>query len=116
MTSPACGSMRIPIIRTMNTLFPVKRYFASATAAKNASTIESATVATTMIRLFFALSQKNGRSNASRKCWSVGSVENQVGVRLLISISGLNAVEIIQKTGKTMTTNTARPTTFQAMR
>ena len=44
---------------------------------------------------------------------SVGWKENQVGVRLLISSSGLNAVEIIQKTGKTMIANTSRPTAFQ---
>ena len=33
---------------------------------------------------------------ASRKCDSVGWSGNQVGVRLLISSSGLNAVETIQ--------------------
>ena len=59
--SPTWGSIRMPIIRTMNGFRPVKRYLASATAARNASTIESATVTLTMIRLFFTFSQKNGR-------------------------------------------------------
>ena len=88
--------MRIPIISTMKIFRPVKRNFASATAATNASTIESSTVASTMIRLFLTASQKCGRFIASRKCDMVGSVENHVGVRLLISSSGLNAVETIQ--------------------
>ena len=106
----------MPIIRTMKSLRPVKRYFASATAARNASTIEIATASSTMITLFFTASQKNGLWIASRKCWSVGCPENHVGVWLLISSSGLNAVEIIQKTGKTMTTKSATPTTFQPVR
>src|ERR687887_1343775 len=98
--------MSTPIIRTMKSFRPVKRYFASATAATNDTTIEIATAATTMIRLFLTSSQKNGRWIASRKWRIVGCVENQVGVRLLISVSGLNAVETIQKTGKIMTTKT----------
>ena len=68
MISPACGSIWIPIISTMKIFRPVKRNFASATAARNASTIESATVTLTMIRLFLTPSQKNGRLIASRKC------------------------------------------------
>ena len=96
MTRPAGGSLRIPIIATMNSLRPVKRYFASATAARNASTIEASTAEQTMIRLFFTVSQKNGRAIASRKWSSVGEVGNQVGVRLFTSSSGLNAVETIQ--------------------
>jgi hypothetical protein len=60
----------------------VNRYFARATAARNATTIESATTAPTTIRLFFTVSQKYGRAIASRKCWSVGLVGNQVGERL----------------------------------
>ena len=39
-------------------LVPVKRYFARATAARNATTIESATDPPTTIRLFFTVSQK----------------------------------------------------------
>ncbi len=42
--------------------------------------------------------------------------ENQVGVKLMISVSGLNAVEIIHKTGNTRTRKTRRPTTFHATR
>jgi hypothetical protein len=34
-------------------------------------------------------------------------------VKLLISSADLNAVEIIQKTGKTITANRSRPRTFQ---
>ena len=52
-----------------------------------------------MSRLFFTASQKPGcsvSSIASRKCSRVGPVENQVGVTEMISVSGLNAVEIIQ--------------------
>ena len=64
--------MRIPIISTMKSLRPVKRYFASATAARNASTIEAATATITMIRLFLTSSQKYGLLIASRKCDSVG--------------------------------------------
>ena len=45
-----------------------------------------------------------------------GSVENHVGVRPLISSSGLNAVEIIQKTGKTRTTSSAIATRFHTVR
>ena len=75
---------------------PLKRYFASAIAARKAITIASSTEKPTMIMLFFTSAQKYGRLTASRKCWSVGSVENHVGWRLLISSVGLNAVEIIQ--------------------
>ena len=57
----------MPIIRTMKSLRPVKRYFASATAARNASAIEIATVTRTMIRLFFTSVQKNGVWIASRE-------------------------------------------------
>ena len=60
MISPACGSIWIPITRTMNTLSPLKRYFASATAARNASTIAIATVTSTTMTLFFTSSQKYG--------------------------------------------------------
>ena len=86
MIKPACGSIWIPMIRTMNALRPVKRNFASATAARKASTIASATVTLTTIRLFLTPSQKKGRLIASRKCESVGCSENQVGV---------NAVELV---------------------
>ena len=98
----------MPIISTMKSLRPVKRYFASATAARNASTIEIATATRTMIRLFFTESQKNGRWIASREVRERRPcTDDHVGVRLLIWSSGLNAVEIIQKTGKTMTTKSA---------
>jgi hypothetical protein len=56
----------------MNILRPLKRYLASATAARNASTIDSATVTPTTTRLFSTAFQKNGWSLpeiASRK-WS----------------------------------------------
>src|SRR5918992_2213112 len=103
MTRPAAGSMRIPIISAMKSFRPVNRYFASATAARNESTIASTTVIPTMMTLFLTASQKPGwsvESTASRKWSSVGLVENQVGVAEMISVSGLKAVEIIQKTGK----------------
>ena len=96
MINPACGSIWIPMIRMMNALRPVKRNFASATAARKASTIESATVTLTTIRLFLTPSQKKGRLIASRKCESVGCSENQVGVNPLSSSSGLNALATIQ--------------------
>ena len=63
----------MPITSTTKSLLPVKRYFASATAARNATTIESTTTAPTTMRLFFTVSQKYGRAIASRKCCSVGS-------------------------------------------
>src|SRR5262245_48212476 len=100
----------------MNSLRPVNRYFARATAATNARTTETTRAAATTKRLFFTVSQKYGRAIASRKWSSVGDVENHVGVRLLISSSGLNAVETIQKTGKTSATKTATPTTSQPRR
>src|SRR5882762_5948423 len=56
----------MPIIRTMKSLRPVKRYFASAIAARNARAIEMATVVQTMIRLFFTSGQKNGVWIAAR--------------------------------------------------
>src|SRR5690348_5568146 len=105
MISPTDGSIWIPIIATMKIFRPVNRNFARATAAKKASTVESATVTNTMIRLFFTFAQKYGRWIASVKCWMVGLSGNQVGVRLLIWSVGLNAVEIIQKTGMTTMTN-----------
>ena len=74
----------------------MKRYFASATAARNAITIEATTATTTTIRLFFTVSQKYGRAIASRKWSSVGELGNHVGVMPLISSSGLNAVVTIQ--------------------
>ena len=80
MISAFCGTICTPKIRTMNALRPVKRNFASATAASNASTSDSATVTVTTIRLFLTSSQKYGRSIASRKCASVGWSGNQVGV------------------------------------
>ena len=85
MISPACGSIWIPIIRTMNSLRPVKRYFASATAARNASTIETTTVTITMIRLFLTSSQKYGRSIASRKC-DERRVEREPGRRAAVDL------------------------------
>ena len=45
----------------------MNRYFASATAAKNASTIEATTATQTTISVFWTVSQKNGRAIASRK-------------------------------------------------
>ena len=58
----------------------MKRYRASAIAARNAITIEIATVTETTIRLFNTSRQKKGRLSASRKCCSVGWSGNQVGV------------------------------------
>ena len=113
MIKPACGSIWMPITSTTKSLRPVKPYRASAIAARNASATEIATVTSTTIRLFFTSSQKNGLSIASRKCDSVGCSGNHVGIRLTIWSFDLNAVEIIQKTGKTITTKTARPTAFQ---
>src|SRR5918996_5374649 len=98
--------MRMPITSTTKSLLPVNRYLARATAARNATTIDRTTTAPTTMRLFFTVSQKYGRAIASRKCCKVGSVVNHVGVKLLISSSGLNAVETIQNTGNATTTNT----------
>ena len=67
MISPAPGSIWMPIIRTMNSFRPVKRYLASATAARKASVIEIATVTQTTIRLFLTSAQKNGLWIASWK-------------------------------------------------
>ena len=92
---------------------PVKRYFSSATAARNASTMATATATSTTIRVFFTSVQKYGLWIAFAKCRSVGCPGNHVGVRLLIWSFGLNDVEIIQKTGKTITAKMARPSAFQ---
>ncbi len=86
----------MPISRTMNTSRPVKRNFESATAARNASMTEIATVIETMIMLFTTELQKYGRSIASRKCCSVGWSGIHVGVRRLMSSVDLNAVANIQ--------------------
>src|SRR5579859_2431158 len=104
MISPACGSIWMPIIKTMKIFRPVKRNFASATAAKNARTIDSATVTDTTIRELTTDVQKYGWSVpaiASRKCWSVGW--SGAHDPFVISLSDLNAVAIIQYTGNTMT-------------
>ena len=58
MISPAGGSIWMPIISTMKIFRPVKRYFASATAARNASTMPSPTVTLTTIRLLTTAFQK----------------------------------------------------------
>ncbi len=86
----------MPITSTTKSLRPANAYRASATAARNETTIEIATVTPTTIRLFFTSTQKNGRWIASRKCESVGLVGSHCGVRLTIFSLGLNAVEIIQ--------------------
>ena len=65
-----------------------------------------------MIRLFLTSVQKYGRWIAFEKCENVGCDGSQVGSSEMICSSCLNAVEIIQYTGKTMTTNSAIPTTF----
>ena len=103
----------MPISRTTNTSRPVKRNLESATAARNASAIEIATVTPTITIELTTELQKYGRSIASRKCWSVGWSGIQVGVSLSMSSVGLNAVETIQKTGKIITTKTVRPSRFQ---
>src|SRR6188472_2695955 len=112
----ANGSRMTRWVSTSPMRWFVRWYFASATAARNATTIERATTAPTTIRLFFTTSQKYGRAMASRKCCNVGWIENHVGEDEWISVSGLNAVEIIQNTGKTNTRKTPRPTTFQTAR
>ena len=61
MIRPAGGSIWIPITSTMNTLRPLKRYFASASAAKNERASAIATTATTTMTLFFTSVQKYGR-------------------------------------------------------
>ncbi len=75
---------------------PEKRYFARATAAKNANTIDSATVTRTMMTLFFTSSQKYGWCVALPKCAVVGCSGTHVGFALTISESCLNAVVTIQ--------------------
>src|SRR5690348_8019990 len=116
MISAFAGSIWIRIISTMNALRPVNRNFARATAAKNASTIDSATTVPTTMRLFFASVQKYGVWIASWKCSSVGCSGIHVGLSLRMSLPGLNAVEIIQNTGNAITANTSRPTAFQPAR
>src|SRR5215216_7828886 len=116
MISPAWGSIWIPITSTMNSFRPLNPYLASAIAARNASTIEIVTVAPTMIRLFLTSAQKYGRSIASEKCENVGLLGSHVGFSATISSSDLKAVEIIQNTGNTTTTNTPSATTFRVVR
>ena len=67
MISPAPGIIWTAITITMNSLRPVKRYFATATAARNAIVIAIATVTPTMISVFTTSFQKNGWCIASRK-------------------------------------------------
>src|SRR5438874_3866491 len=100
----------------MKSLRPVKRYFAGATAARNARAIDTVTVTLTMISVFFTSVQKNGVCTALEKWEIVGCPENQVGVKLLICSVGLKADEIIQNTGKTMTAKRTIATTFQPAR
>src|SRR5262249_7503935 len=106
MIRPTAGSIWIPITSTMKSFRPVNRYFASAIAARKASTTAIATVTATTIRLFLTSVQKYWVCSATRKWPSVGLPENQVGVTLLSSSVGLNALEIIQKTGNTITAKT----------
>ena len=84
MISPACGSIWMPIMRTMKSLRPVKRYFASASAAKNDSASAITTVATTTMTLFLTSVQNAGPWIASRKWFSVGWSGNQTGLKLAI--------------------------------
>src|ERR1700759_5858759 len=97
----------------MKSLRPLKRYLARATAAKNERTSAITTVATTTMTLFFTSVQKYCRWIASLKWLRVGFFGIQVGVKLLISSFVLNAVVTLQKTGKTMTAKTTRPSAFQ---
>ena len=96
----------------------MKRNLASATAARNATHHRRARDRDpTMIRLFLTVVPEVGPVRSRRgNAAASDATGNHVGVKLLISSSGLKAVEIIQKTGKTRTTNTASPTTFQAAR
>ena len=96
MISPTGGSIWIPIISTMNSLSPLKRYLASATAARKASTIAIATVTSTMMMLFLTSSQKYGWRIAFRKWSSVGCSGIHCGFSAMIPESGLNAVDTIQ--------------------
>src|SRR6478752_5464708 len=90
------GSIWIAITITMNTRLPVKRYLASATAARNASATLSTTTIETTITLFFRSVQNAGARIASVKWTSVGWSGIQCGVYELISDPGLNAVQTIQ--------------------
>ena len=58
--------------------------------------------------------QKNGLWIAAPKCDSVGWSGIQVGVSAKIWSSGLNAVEIIQKTGNAISTVSSSATAFQS--
>ena len=80
MISAFAGSIWMTIIIRMNTLRPEKRNLASATAARNASTSESATVTRTTIRLFFTDDQKYGVSIALRKFARVAFAGIHLGV------------------------------------
>ena len=80
---PMPGSICTPISNTRNALRPVKRYFSSATAARNASTIAIPIATSTTITVFFTSTQKYGLCMARSKCPSVGCPGNHVGFRLL---------------------------------
>ncbi len=60
MIRPAPGIIWIPMISTMKSFRPVKRYFATATDARNASDIAITTVMLTMMIVFTTSFQKNG--------------------------------------------------------
>ena len=84
MTSPAAGSIRIPIISDDERFRPEKRYFASATAARNARPSRARRSCPTITRLFFTASQKPGCRVGRSRRGSAGAwarAENQVGVK-----------------------------------
>src|SRR5215203_3285448 len=96
MISAFSGTIWTPMITTTNAARPRKRNFASASAARNASTIDIAVTATTTIRLFRTLDQKFGRFSAFAKFDSVAGEGTNSGVKLRMSYGFLNAVETIQ--------------------
>src|SRR5699024_7943219 len=91
---------------------PVNRNRVSAAAAKRPSSTETATVMETTITLLRRFSRKFVWLTATMKLCRVGSLGKNVGVDVITSERGLNAVLTIQYTGNTHTRLKMMPSVF----
>ncbi len=119
MTSASSGTICTTRSITRKVVRNRKRNRATAVAAISASRPDARTVTTARIALFAKYSQKETSAmppfSTRSKCSSVGWAGSGFGVVLKISVFGLNAVEAIQKTGKTAMAKTSRPVPFSSI-
>src|SRR5205814_10678898 len=96
MTSAFSGTICTPMTMTTKAVRPRNPNRATATAARNETTMEMATTERTTVRLLTTSFQKNGTCMADVKFSNVTGAGNQYGSRLRISLPGLSAVVTIQ--------------------